>query len=372
MALRDLARRSKAAGSDCRPVARGDLGRPDIAGGGIHRQMHPAILAPAMNAMLARRPLATAEEPVPGAAGQQAQQSRCVAAPGICACRSFAAGLRRGDVQHRPVKPGHRQMPAAIPVVCPGRQVRQSLHHQAEPDRVRRGNSSLIVFRPASPLNTGGRPLHPALGARHTMSWFSQTSSEYHENYPGYHASRRGCTGRCRMATCRARTCSPGACSSGCLALSVTDAQSACAGTLWLAGTKSKYYDSLAGWYRATGGDPALTDGITRASVGVDMTPEITLDLVEALFDAGYTLHVDTAIKDMRDSSDDVTIPLATQSARGQSRGEPTLCRQPGRVIHLVADEGALAPGRQFARRAACPAAAYRQGSRCAQIPARC
>ena len=106
------------------------------------------------------------------------------------------------------------------------------------------------------------------------------------------------------------------------LALYLTDASGAYAGTLWMAGGKSKYYDSLAGWYRATGGDPAQIDGITGASVGAGRTLEITLDLADALFDAGYVLHVDAAVEDMRDSPDDVAVPLTTQGA-----GKPT----PGR-----------------------------------------
>ncbi|WP_243463263.1 DUF2271 domain-containing protein, partial [Brucella suis] len=77
------------------------------------------------------------------------------------------------------------------------------------------------------------------------------------------------------------------------IALYVTDAQGAYAGSLWMAGGKSKYYQHLSGWYRATGGDTAEIDGITGASVGAGRKLEITLDLADALFDAGYTLHVD-------------------------------------------------------------------------------
>lgn len=99
------------------------------------------------------------------------------------------------------------------------------------------------------------------------------------------------------------------------LALYLTDASGAYAGTLWMAGGKSKYYDSLSGWYRATGGDLSQIDGITGASVGAGRTLEITLDLADALFDAGYTLHVDAAVEDMRDSPDDVSLPLTTQGA---------------------------------------------------------
>ena len=77
------------------------------------------------------------------------------------------------------------------------------------------------------------------------------------------------------------------------LALYVTDPTGAYAGSLWMAGGKSKYYKHMTDWYRATGGDPAQVDGITGASVGAGRTLDITLDLADALFDAGYTLHID-------------------------------------------------------------------------------
>ncbi|MBB1492782.1 DUF2271 domain-containing protein [Paracoccus sp. MC1854] len=99
------------------------------------------------------------------------------------------------------------------------------------------------------------------------------------------------------------------------LAFYVTDPQGAYAGSLWMAGGKSKYYDSLSGWYRATGGDTRQVDGITGASVGAGRTLEITLDLADALFDAGYTLHVDAAVEDMRDSPNEVALPLAAAGA---------------------------------------------------------
>lgn len=99
------------------------------------------------------------------------------------------------------------------------------------------------------------------------------------------------------------------------LAFYVTDPQGAYAGSLWMAGGKSKYYDSLSGWYRATGGDTRQVDGITGASVGAGRTLEITLDLADALFDAGYTLHVDAAVEDMRDSPNEVALPLASAGA---------------------------------------------------------
>ena len=99
------------------------------------------------------------------------------------------------------------------------------------------------------------------------------------------------------------------------LALYVTDASGAYVGSLWMAGGKSKYYEHLSDWYRATGGDLAQVDGITGASVGAGRSLEITLDLTDALFDAGYTLHVDAAVEDMRDSPNDIAVPLTTAGA---------------------------------------------------------
>jgi hypothetical protein len=99
------------------------------------------------------------------------------------------------------------------------------------------------------------------------------------------------------------------------LALYVTDGSGAYVGSLWMAGGKSKYYDHLSDWYRATGGNPAEINGITGASVGSGRTLEITLDLADALFDAGYTLHIDASVEEMRDSPNEVAVPLTTEGA---------------------------------------------------------
>lgn len=99
------------------------------------------------------------------------------------------------------------------------------------------------------------------------------------------------------------------------LALYVTDASGAYAGSLWMAGGKSKYYKHLSDWTRASGGDTAQIDGITGASVGAGRTLQITVDLADAVFDAGYVLHIDAAVEDMRDSPNEVAVPLTTQAA---------------------------------------------------------
>lgn len=99
------------------------------------------------------------------------------------------------------------------------------------------------------------------------------------------------------------------------LALFVTDANGTYVGSLWVAGDKSKYYEHLRDWHRATGANPAEIDGITGASVGAGRALKITLDLADALFDAGYQLHVDAAVEDMRDSPSEVVVPLTSAGA---------------------------------------------------------
>lgn len=99
------------------------------------------------------------------------------------------------------------------------------------------------------------------------------------------------------------------------LAVYVTDPAGAYSGSLWMAGGKSKYYKHLTDWARFTGGDVAEVDGITGASVGAGKTLELSMDLADALFDAGYTLHVDAAAEDMRDSPNEVAVPLTAAGA---------------------------------------------------------
>lgn len=102
------------------------------------------------------------------------------------------------------------------------------------------------------------------------------------------------------------------------LAIYVTDASGAYAGSLWMAGGKSKYYKHLSDWAQFTGGDVSQVDGITGASVGSGRSLELTMDLADALFDAGYTLHVDAAVEDMRDSPNEIAVPL-TAAGAGQA-----------------------------------------------------
>ncbi len=105
------------------------------------------------------------------------------------------------------------------------------------------------------------------------------------------------------------------------LAFYVTDAGGAYMGSLWMAGGKSKYYEHLSDWHRATAGNLAEINGITGASVGPGRQLSVTLDLADALFDAGYTLHIDAAVEDLRDSPSEVVVPLTTAGAGQPTRG---------------------------------------------------
>jgi hypothetical protein len=99
------------------------------------------------------------------------------------------------------------------------------------------------------------------------------------------------------------------------LVIYATDSTGAYAGTLWMAGGKTRYYTHLRDWYAATNGSMAEIAGITGASVGSGRTLQINLDLADTLFDAGYTLHVDAAVEDMRESPNDVKVPLTAAGA---------------------------------------------------------
>lgn len=96
------------------------------------------------------------------------------------------------------------------------------------------------------------------------------------------------------------------------LAIYVTDASGVYQGSLWMAGGKSKYYRHLSDWKRLSGGDLAGIDGITGASVGSGRTLTVSVDLSDALIDAGYVIHIDAAAEDFRDSPSEVVVPLTS------------------------------------------------------------
>jgi len=105
------------------------------------------------------------------------------------------------------------------------------------------------------------------------------------------------------------------------VAMYVTDRAGRYQGTLWVAGPKAKYYRHLRDWHRATGGT-AKVDGITGASVGAGKTLRATLDLSDRLIDAGYEVHIDTAVEDMNENPSELVVPLTTSGANKAVQGK--------------------------------------------------
>lgn len=101
------------------------------------------------------------------------------------------------------------------------------------------------------------------------------------------------------------------------IALYLTDAQGGFAGTVWMAGGKTRYYRHLSDWSRLTGGGNVDVSAVTGASVGSGQSVTFSVEMEDALFDAGYTLHLDAAAEEMRDSPNEIEVPLTT-AANGQ------------------------------------------------------
>ncbi len=96
------------------------------------------------------------------------------------------------------------------------------------------------------------------------------------------------------------------------VALYLVDANGKYQQTLWLSGEKSKYYKHLPDWARASGLRRSEYDGVVGASVLSGKSLNVTVDVADALIDAGYEVRVDTAVEDMQDNRADVSAPLTT------------------------------------------------------------
>lgn len=106
------------------------------------------------------------------------------------------------------------------------------------------------------------------------------------------------------------------------VALYLTDADGKYQKTLWVAGKKAKYYKHLADWARGSGLKPAEYDGMTGASVLSGKTLKLTVEVDDALIDAGYQVRIDTAVEDKRDNRADVIVPLTSDGAGKTTAGK--------------------------------------------------
>lgn len=105
------------------------------------------------------------------------------------------------------------------------------------------------------------------------------------------------------------------------VAFYVTDAAGKYQKTLWVAGKKAKYYKHLSAWARGSALNPRAFDGITGASVGSGKALKVTVELADALIDAGYEIRVDTAVEDGRDYPADARMPLSKIGAGKPVKG---------------------------------------------------
>ncbi len=99
------------------------------------------------------------------------------------------------------------------------------------------------------------------------------------------------------------------------MALYLTDAKGLYKQTLWVAGTKAKYYKHLSEWARGSGLKNTEYDGKTGASVLSGKTLKVTVEVEDALIDSGYLVQIDTAVENKRDNRAEVVVPLTTKGA---------------------------------------------------------
>jgi len=101
--------------------------------------------------------------------------------------------------------------------------------------------------------------------------------------------------------------------------LYVTDASGKYDSTLWMAGGRTKYYRHLTDWRRASGN--AQIDGITGASVGSGETMTVKAEIADALIDAGYVIHIDSAVEGQMENPSEVVLPLTAAGSGKPASG---------------------------------------------------
>lgn len=107
------------------------------------------------------------------------------------------------------------------------------------------------------------------------------------------------------------------------LAIYVTKPDGSYDSTLWLAGRKTRYLGDLTGWVSAlqSSGAGLSLDGISGASVGSGQTLTINVSLADAMIDAGYQIHVETAVQHGGNYPDDAVVPLTSTPQQVEGAG---------------------------------------------------
>lgn len=97
----------------------------------------------------------------------------------------------------------------------------------------------------------------------------------------------------------------------------LTDANGNYVRHLWIASGKSRWWDHLRGWYQGTHGSRSEIAGLSGASVGSGRSISVSVDVEDALINAGYQIHIDSAVEHRGEVPNDVVVPL-DQAAAGQ------------------------------------------------------
>lgn len=106
------------------------------------------------------------------------------------------------------------------------------------------------------------------------------------------------------------------------LAVYLTDPSGTYQSTLWVAGHKTRYYGTLRGWVQGVSQAGSVNlDGITGASVGGGGTLTVHANLADALIDAGYQIHVDTAVENGGEFTNDAVIAVTAAPATVDGTG---------------------------------------------------
>jgi hypothetical protein len=111
------------------------------------------------------------------------------------------------------------------------------------------------------------------------------------------------------------------------LAVYVTDAKGHFVATVQIFGDKVQYYPHLSHWMRAVGPQSVPLDGITGASVGSGRGLDVTVEVADALIDAGLQLRVDAAAENIADDPAEIILPLEQSAAGRDATGRGLIAR---------------------------------------------
>lgn len=92
--------------------------------------------------------------------------------------------------------------------------------------------------------------------------------------------------------------------------------------TLSVKGHKNKYRKHLRGWMRGASRSKQRLDGISGASVGSGRSFTVSANVKDALLDAGYQVHVDTAVEDHGEFRSDAVVKVNSAKPKVSAKGK--------------------------------------------------